>query len=99
VPERALEILKPCFAIPKVYAVSAPTSGTEAGASSTNNLSNRFNLLDIEELDDDNFEFKTSDLSVAKHNNGPKSKGQVLDVFELDLDQKMDIPFRIYCFF
>jgi hypothetical protein len=108
--ESAYELLRPIFDISPTPIKSQPTKLVNKGISKTsdpiNFLSNQFELLEVEELEDQDLEFSAFDPIVneifAKKRSSKKakkSKSKPRDVFEIDLALDAELPFMVYCFY
>jgi hypothetical protein len=102
--ERAFDILQPRFEL------SSSQSQNQARQASGNNLSesgsgsipaNRFEGLEVEDIDDEHLDITASDPITAAPNIRliRKVKSKTDDVWELDLTLDEDLPFIIYCFY
>lgn len=72
------------------HSVSADTDG--------DSLSNRFNMLDVEDTNDAVLDVAASDITAAKKS--PTSTAQSAnDIYELEIMYAADLSFIVYCFF
>jgi hypothetical protein len=108
--ESAYELLHPIFDISPTPIKSQPTKLTTKGISKTSDsidfLGNQFELLQVEEIEDQDLEFSAFDPIVkeifAKKRSSKmtkKSKSKPGAVFEIDLALDAELPFMVYCFY
>ncbi|KAH8771449.1 hypothetical protein BGZ57DRAFT_954322 [Hyaloscypha finlandica] len=102
--ERALEILEPCFEKYKPAASKAKKPGSAdnhqvPGPSSS--ISNRFELLEVEDTGDENLDINASEAAVSTMPTTklPQNKSKAVTIYELERSMEEDLQFRVYCFF
>ncbi|KAE8449379.1 hypothetical protein EG329_008280 [Mollisiaceae sp. DMI_Dod_QoI] len=86
--EKTFDILKPCFEVPKMRQASVVDETNEDV--SGDDINNRFESLEVEDIDEDTYDALPS-VSQQK-----KSK---VDNLELEMDVDVDLPFVVFCFY
>jgi hypothetical protein len=103
--ERACEILGPCFEHPQSHRAvpSQPkkVSSNATSPKSTNYLSNLFESLDVEDVNDHELDICAAEAITVVPKSRPTAPGksQAVGVFELDMGTNADLQFIIFCFY
>ena len=99
--EKTLSILQPCFATTdatsELPVQEEKSKGRQAGKTSNDILSNRFETLQIEDAEDI-LDIGESDVSAVKKVS-PSKKQLIQNIYELKIQSVADVAFEIFCFF
>lgn len=100
--ENALVILESCYADSEKNAKASTDEQNLKNSASADtdgdSLSNRFNMLNVEDTNDVDLDVAASDVTTAKKS--PTSTAQLAnDVYELEIQYGTDLAFVVFCFF
>lgn len=94
--ESAWTILTPCFETSKT-----PKATKATKSSSPDHLTNRFERLEIESIDEEQLKSMANAAVVASAKGVAAKHGQsrAKDIWELEFDDMIELSFMVYCFF
>jgi hypothetical protein len=98
----AADILRPCFdssSASNANASRRDSTKLPAEQNSQNSLNNRFDSLEIEDIDEHELHLMATAALDSTSTSSRTSKSQSRGVFELGFDIRNELPFIVFCFF